>query len=181
MSEPRQLRCYQYATVPYPRVCEALRHDPAGLFQRATASAAARAQELVATLRVAVGTVELGAGIVIELGAVAEQTSALGDRTTSLGLAWRGASAAVLFPAMEATLSVYPLSPTETQLDFHGRYRPPLGALGQALDALVGHRIAEAAVLRFVQDVAARLEAELGAGTQGHLADRAGRLPETTG
>jgi hypothetical protein len=63
---------------------------------------------------------------------------------------------------MEATLSVYPLSAHETQLDLHGRYRPPLGVVGNALDALVGHRIAEATVLRFVQDIATRINAELG-------------------
>ena len=68
---------------------------------------------------------------------------------------------------MEATLSVYPLSAHETQIDLHGRYRPPLGAVGNALDVLVGHRIAEASVLRFVQDIAARINAELGAFTGG--------------
>jgi hypothetical protein len=62
---------------------------------------------------------------------------------------------------MEATLAVYPLSSEETQIDLHGRYRPPLGVLGNAVDALIGHRIAEASVLRFVQDVAARIDAEL--------------------
>jgi hypothetical protein len=63
---------------------------------------------------------------------------------------------------MEATLSIYALSATETQIALDGRYRPPLGALGHALDAMVGHPIAEASVLRFVQDVAARINAELG-------------------
>jgi hypothetical protein len=53
------------------------------------------------------------------------------------------------------------LSSQETQLDLHGRYRPPLGVVGNALDALVGHRIAEASVLRFVQGVATRLSTEL--------------------
>ena len=55
---------------------------------------------------------------------------------------------------MNAELSVYPLTPTETQLDFLGRYEPPLGILGGALDAMVGHHIAQASVHRFVTDVA---------------------------
>jgi hypothetical protein len=63
---------------------------------------------------------------------------------------------------MRAELSVYPLTATETQLDFAGRYEPPLGALGSAMDAMVGHRIAEASVHRFLQDVAAYLRRELG-------------------
>lgn len=62
-----------------------------------------------------------------------------------------------LFPFMKAELSIYPLTATETQLDFLGVYEPPLGALGKALNAIVGHRIAEASVHRFVSDVAGYL------------------------
>jgi hypothetical protein len=51
---------------------------------------------------------------------------------------------------MEAELVVYPLSKSETQLELQGRCSPPLGALGGALDSLVGHRIADASVHRFV-------------------------------
>jgi hypothetical protein len=55
---------------------------------------------------------------------------------------------------MKAELSVYPLTATETQLDFVGRYEPPLGIVGGALDATVGHRIAQASVHRLITDVA---------------------------
>jgi hypothetical protein len=58
---------------------------------------------------------------------------------------------------MTATLDVYALGPGETQVDFHGEYVPPLGVVGTAIDALVGHRIAQATVHRFVQEVAERL------------------------
>ena len=51
----------------------------------------------------------------------------------------------------------------ETQLDFSGQYEPPLGAVGDAVDALVGHRIAEASVHRFVTDVARYLREHLAA------------------
>jgi hypothetical protein len=163
MSEPRELHCYQYVTVPYERVRDGLRRDAAGIFQRATSAAASRAQELVATLRVGVAALEIGADVKLEVRAQNERQSALGVRTTELEIAWTAASAGALFPSMEATVSVYALSPTETQIGLHGRYRPPLGLVGNALDAMVGHRIAEASVLRFVQDVAARISAELGA------------------
>jgi hypothetical protein len=62
---------------------------------------------------------------------------------------------------MSAELSIYPLTATETQLDFLGRYEPPLGAVGGAVDAVVGHRIAEASVHRFLSDVAAYLRRSL--------------------
>jgi hypothetical protein len=165
MSDPRQLRCYQYVNVDYDRVREALRKDAIGIFQRATATAASRAHELASTLRVSIGAVEIGADVKISVREVNDKLSPLGDRRTELELAWNANSAAGLFPSMEATLSVYPLSAHETQIDLHGRYRPPLGAVGKAIDALVGHRIAEASVLRFVQEVAACINDELGAAT----------------
>jgi hypothetical protein len=157
-----ELHTYEYVTVPYEKVREALRRDAVGIFQRATAAAASRATEVVATLRVAVGAVEVGADVRIEVRAINEKVSALGDHTTDVEIAWTAARAAALFPSMEATLSIYPLSSEETQIALHGRYRPPLGIVGDALDALAGHRVAEASVLRFVQDVAARIRAEIG-------------------
>jgi hypothetical protein len=62
---------------------------------------------------------------------------------------------------MRAKLGVYPLTATETQLDFAGTYEPPLGAVGGAIDAVVGHRIAEASVHGFVVDVAHHLRETL--------------------
>jgi len=162
MSEPRELHAYDYAPIAYERVRDALRNDAAGIFQRATVTAASRAADLVARLSVSVGVLEIGADVKIQVLTTSEETSALGDRTTRVELAWTAARASSLFPSMEATFSVYPLSSTETQLDLFGRYRPPLGLVGNAVNAIVGHRIAEASVLRFVQDVRARLETELG-------------------
>ena len=58
---------------------------------------------------------------------------------------------------MKAELSIYPLTASETQLDFLGLYEPPFGAVGKAMNAIVGHRIAEVSVHRFVSDVTAYL------------------------
>jgi hypothetical protein len=162
MSEARELHCYQYVTVPYDKVRDALSHDAAGIFERATTSATSRASEIVATLWASSGGMEIGRDVKIAVGDIDEKKSALGDRTTTLALAWSTASAPGLFPSMEATLSVYSLSSKETQIDFHGHYQPPLGLVGNAIDAVVGHRVAEASVLRFVQEVAARINSELG-------------------
>jgi len=38
-----------------------------------------------------------------------------------------------LFPLMKGELSVYPLTSTETQLDFSGIYEPPFGAVGKTM------------------------------------------------
>jgi hypothetical protein len=63
---------------------------------------------------------------------------------------------------MKADLSIYPITATETQLDFNGLYEPPLGPLGKAVNAIIGHPIAEASVHRFVSDVGGYLRKTLG-------------------
>jgi hypothetical protein len=160
----RELSCYEYVPIPFARVRDALVSDANGIFQRATAGAAARARDLVATLHAQVGALEVGADVVIEVVGRKEGVLPGGEKTTELELRWRAARAPGLFPAMSATLSVYPLSSRETQLDLQGRYTPPFSVVGVALDAAVGHRIAQASVLRFVQDIAAQLAKELAEG-----------------
>jgi hypothetical protein len=76
---------------------------------------------------------------------------------TRLQLEWQAAKMPNLFPLMKAELSIYPLTASETQLDFLGLYEPPFGAVGKAMNAIVGHRIAEVSVHRFVSDVTAYL------------------------
>jgi len=164
MSESREVRCYDYVTVPYGRVRALLHSDAAGIFARATATASDRARELLATLRLNVGPVEVGVDVELRVKGVTDEVTAVGDPRTRLDFTWQATQATGLFPTMEATLSAYPLSPQETQLDLHGRYRPPLGTLGTALDATVGHRVAEATVLRLLRDVRTAIITELGAG-----------------
>lgn len=160
--ELARLNCYEYVTVPYDKVRDALREDAAGLFQRATMAAARRAEAIVATLHVSVGALDINADVEIRVRGVRETSSALGEKAALVDLEWTAARGASLFPEMRATLAIYPLSRTETQLDLSGRYRPPFGVVGKAVDAVVGHRVAQASALHFVQEVAAQLEDELG-------------------
>jgi hypothetical protein len=163
MTKPHELHCYDYVNHPYTVVRDALRADLGGLLERATKSATRRAHELAANLKVDLGMVEIGTDVAIELLGVEEREEGpIGrTRTTFIKLRWRATRAAALFPSMEADLMVYPLSRDETQLELHGRYTPPLGAVGSALDSLVGHRVADASVHRFVTDVATLLRDEL--------------------
>ena len=78
-------------------------------------------------------------------------------------LEWEAATKPHLFPLMKGELSIYPLTATETQLDFWGLYEPPLlGSVGKAVNAIVGHRIAEVVPShRFINDVAGYLRQAL--------------------
>jgi hypothetical protein len=161
MSINHTLRCYDYVNQPFWVVQGALRQDAARIFARATAGAGERALALNVQLRVRIGMIDVATEVKVEVGTIENTTSSSdGYSVMVIPLTWKSASNPNLFPHMQATLLVYPLSNHETQLEFEGVYDPPLGWLGDAIDAAVGHRIAEASVLRFVRDVAALLHAE---------------------
>jgi hypothetical protein len=162
MSEGRAVRCYDYVPVQYERVRTQLHTDGIAIFSRATALLTERARDLVATLRLNVGPIEIGVDVQLRVKRITDETSATGDPRTRLDFTWEASQAAGFFPTMDATLTAYPLTPGETQLDLDGHYHPPLGTVGSALDSAAGHRIAEATVLRLLRDVRAELLSELG-------------------
>jgi hypothetical protein len=73
---------------------------------------------------------------------------------TSVPLTWTATGPQYLFPSMEADLDVAALGPSRTQLSISARYRPPLGPVGRALDRAILHRVAEATVKDFLDQVA---------------------------
>lgn len=162
MGTGREIRCYDYVNHPYDRVRDALSGDAGALFRDATRAASSRAESVASQLRVSLAGLEVAKDIALDVRGVEESRRGAGQPpVTRLQLEWEAAGSPRLFPFMRAELSVYPLTATETQLDFAGRYEPPLGALGSAIDAVVLHRIAEASVHRFLADVAGYLRREL--------------------
>jgi hypothetical protein len=162
MAKSRQLRVFDYVNQPYARVRDRLTKDPVAAFTRATKSAEERAESVAAQLQVAVGSVRVAADIQIRIRGI-EETPASGRTgpVTHVRFEWEAAESPHLFPLMRAELMVYPLTATETQLEFSGDYEPPLKLFGTVVDALVGRRIAEASVHRFVSEVNSYLKAVL--------------------
>jgi hypothetical protein len=162
MSKGRQIRSYDYVNHPYEQVRDALTKDARAVFHAATKAAASRARSVASQLRVNVAGIEVAADIAISVKSIEERAQEVGEPpATCVRLEWEAATSPHLFPFMKAELSVYPLTATETQLDFSGVYEPPLGALGSAMNAVVGHRIAEASVHHFVTEVAEYLRTTL--------------------
>ncbi len=162
MSEPRKLRCYAYVNRPYGAVREVMRLRPLEVFQRATTSAAARASALAASLHARMAGVDVGVDVRIDVKGVRDDEGVAGlSPVTRVAIGWEAAHARGLFPIMDAELSFWPLTATETQLEIEGAYRPPLGVVGNAIDAAAGHRIAEATVHRFLDDVVEQLRQDL--------------------
>ncbi len=161
MSNEKTIRVYDYVNHPYDEVRRRLADDAVTVFRNATKVAALRANTVASELRVNIGGIEVGKDVAIKVLSVDEESKTSSAPTrTRIELEWEAASMPRLFPFMKAELRVYPLTSTETQLDLEGKYEPPLGILGSALDAAVGHRIAEASVHRFISDVAAYLRSE---------------------
>lgn len=159
----KEIRCYDYVNHPYERVRDALRGDALEVFRGATKAAESRAESVAAELRLDLGGIVIGADIAIAVTGIDERAvGPRGGASTCLQLEWEAAKMPGLFPLMKAELHLYPLTATETQLDFSGVYDPPLGPLGGLLDAVAGYRIAEVTVHRFVSAVAEHLRKTLG-------------------
>ncbi len=154
MAKSRQFRTFDYVNRPYPQVRDALLDGAEEIFRNATRAAASRAYDVASALHVELAGIEIGAEIDITVGRIEERGGIRpSGSTTRVSLEWKAVKHARLFPEMNGELAVYPLTDRETQLDFDGTYTPPLGPLGSAIDAVVGHRIAEASIHRFVTDV----------------------------
>jgi hypothetical protein len=158
MAADREVRCYDYVNQSYAKVRDALAGDVVKVLQAATQSASARAHDVAVALRVDLAGVEVSKDVTVTAKTRKESTRGVRKvPTTCIDLEWKATRTPRLFPVMHGELLIYPLTATETQLEFDGRYAPPLGPLGRAVNALLGHRIAEASVHRFLTDLAAYL------------------------
>lgn len=162
MSTGRQIRSYDYVNHPYERVRDTLKQNALAVFQSATKAAASRAESVAAELHVDFAGMGVKADIKIHVKGVEEKVGdTASSASTTLRLEWEATTLPRLFPLMQGELALYPLTSTETQLDFSGIYQPPFGAVGKTMNAIAGHRIAEVSVHRFVGDVAAYLRQAL--------------------
>jgi len=157
----REIRCYDYVNHPYERVRDALLHDTVTIFQSATKSAVSRAQSVATELRVDFGGIGIKADVKVSVKNIEEKIDFIPSPASRLLLEWEATAMPGLFPLMKAELCIYPLTPTETQLDFFGHYEPPFGMVGKAMNAIAGYRIAEVSVHRFLSDVAGYLRQTL--------------------
>ncbi len=148
------MRVYDYVNHPFTQVAAAFTADASGVIQRATTVASERARELGGKLHAHVGPIDVTADIAIEIGPMDETSLASGRPALRIPLAWKAARTPRAFPVMQAELTLYPLTSTETQLELAGTYEPPLGPIGKAIDSAVLHKLAEASVLQFVQEIA---------------------------
>lgn len=155
----RPLYHYEYVDEPFDDIIALLADRAADVLQPATDAAAEHAREVVTTLHVPIGRFEIGRDVRIEVGDFVPQQV----RSGYVPISWRAEQSAAMFPSVRAELEVAALSldPPVTQVSLVGSYEPPFGPVGVAADDLLGHRVAEATVHRFVADVVRRIRQEL--------------------
>ena len=84
---------------------------------------------------------------------------------TSLPLTWEPVGLEGLLPRLDATIEVGALGEDRTQLAISARYRPPLGVVGQAVDRVLLHRVAEATLKDFLDRLGAAILLSQSGGT----------------
>ncbi len=100
----------------------------------------------------------VGPGIVSKLVRVQVRELSWTEKSGGLALRWEATGpGGKLFPVLDADLILADFGAQGTLVALAGVYRPPLGALGQALDRAVLHRVAVATIKAFLADVAAKL------------------------
>jgi hypothetical protein len=157
--KPRTVGCYGFVNRPYDGVRSLLLRDPVALLHRATTSASARARSIVVSLEI--GVAELHVDVTVQVRRAVEEAGEEGTPRLRIEFVWEPAHHATVLPSMSATLMAWPFSAAETQLELEGAYHVPMGPLGSVFDAAIGHRIAQATMLRFLDDVQEQLLDEL--------------------
>jgi hypothetical protein len=79
------------------------------------------------------------------------------EGSAGLAIRWEATGPGGLFPVMDADIRLIRAGERACVLTMSGVYRPPLGALGQALDRAILHRVAAATIRDFTAQVAARI------------------------
>lgn len=81
------------------------------------------------------------------------------DNVVMVPIRWEDAQHPALFPVLDGDLEVAPLDDDGCRIVLYAAYRPPLRAVGRAIDEAVLHRVAESTVRAFLRRAAAALEA----------------------
>jgi len=165
----RALYCHDDVNRPYPRVRDVLLSNPHRVLSHATAKAAIHAAAPHAGGAGDAGGAggaggpggEIRAEVAMEIVGI-ENDYAYARPATTIALEWRSPHSSRIFPSMKASLVLFALTETRTQLELRGAYHPPMGKPGEVIDESVGYRLAEAAMTGFLHQVAARLREEAG-------------------
>ena len=146
------LRYFVELNLPVAQVRAALLDSPASWLPAMVDGALERADPLLAEVGVGSAALRVTRRVAVRLGEPVEFPSRL-----LIPMTWEPGGR--LLPRLEGELELGPLGKARTQLSISGRYEPPLGVVGRTVDRIGLHRVAEATVKDFVDQVACALQA----------------------
>jgi hypothetical protein len=149
-------RYYLELPLPFEEVQETLLNRPQDWVPGLAEGAEERSDRLLAEVGFGSPGRRVGKRVAIELS----RPFFLASKTI-LPITWHATGPESLFPSLEADLEVAQLSQNRTQLSVSARYRPPLGALGRAIDKAMLHRVAEATIKDFLDRTGEAIQARL--------------------
>ena len=109
-------------------------------------------ERIRATLGLGGDSLTISKTVAIEIG----HPSELSDRLL-VPIRWEATGPSSLFPTMEADLVLRDVPGAGSVLVLRGRYSPPMGTVGDVIDRLLLHRVAQATVHQFVEETAKAL------------------------
>jgi hypothetical protein len=95
----------------------------------------------------------VGKDVEVELGEVFD-----GNGVVSIPLRWKATWPSAAFPGFDGELELTRMIDGSAELWLLGRYQPPLGAVGRALDRTVLHTVANDGVRQLLDTMASRLQ-----------------------
>jgi len=81
-----------------------------------------------------------------------------GNGVVSLPVRWKATWPSAAFPSFDGELELTRMIDGSAELWLLGRYQPPLGAIGRALDRTVLHTLAHDGVRQLLDTIASRLQ-----------------------
>lgn len=150
------IRWQKRVNLPFDQVYKAFKCRDSEILQSATTNAADRTQQDALRLHTSIAGISVHRDVIVEIESRKEIIGESQPRM-AIDFSWRASHAASLFPTMNARLSILPVG-DHAQLDFRGDYEAPGGVVGQAIDAIIGERIAESSVRNFVDEIVNRLQ-----------------------
>lgn len=149
----RSIAVSRLCKVPFEMMLDEFEHDAIGLIRAATESAASVANDIVLSLDSRWAWFDVNERVRATVGDLVRRRT-----DAQLDLAWTAEAGKRILPGVTGKLHLHAMSSTYNELSFTGQYVPPPGLLGNASGAVLGRRIAEAAVGDLLDQIVAHLE-----------------------
>ena len=141
---------------PLSSVVATMADDPGEVLANATKAAVSKANEVIVHLEGKWAWFDLDESVQAEVGTLEEDRS-----MARIPLSWKADKHKRLLPSLQGHLGFYSLSAKHTELSYTATYAPPLGLFGGIEDFLVGRRVLDAVLGRFLEEVVSHLEVEI--------------------